>query len=175
MEIHWNYCTLEEQAQGDAVQARAVAQNGTAGGMLLQEYSSAGEGLFHLGSAGWELVSVVRETQPACAAGDPNLVLTYYHLKQPEVNEVWRHCLMVSTNADEGIESSAIIWYLDWLDAQGVPHSQGVVSQYTGFKLLGDDGWKLVQVIAVPSSIGMDGPVPATTEFYFTRPARSRG
>ena len=86
-----------------------------------------------------------------------------------------RHCLMVSQDAGEGTSGSAIIWYLDWLDAQGVPHSQGVASQYAGFKLLGDDGWKLVQVIEVPSSIGMDGPVPATTEFYFTRPARSKG
>ena len=86
-----------------------------------------------------------------------------------------RHCLMVSQEASEGTSGSAIIWYLDWLDAQGVPHSQGVVSQYAGFKLLGGDGWKLVQVIEVPSSIGMDGPVPATTEFYFTRPARSKG
>lgn len=86
-----------------------------------------------------------------------------------------RHCLMVSQEASEGTPGSATIWYLDRLDDQDIPHSQSVVSQYAGFKLLGDDGWKLVQVIGFPSSLGMDGPMPATTEFYFNRPARNKG
>lgn len=93
------------------------------------------------------------------------------------VNEEYpqRHCLMVSQEAGEGTSGSAIIWYLDWLDAQGVPHSQGVANQYAGFKLLGDDGWKLVQVIERPAADGMDGPIPPTTHQYFARPARSQG
>jgi hypothetical protein len=103
---------------------------------------------------------------------DHTNTLGEYHVDEEYAQ---RHCLMVSQDAGEGTSGSALIWYLDWLDAQGVPHSQGVVSHYAGFKLLGDDGWKLVQVIEVPGSIGMDGPVPATTEFYFTRPARSKG
>jgi hypothetical protein len=87
-----------------------------------------------------------------------------------------RHCLMVSVDASEGVEGSATIWYLDWLDAQGVPHSQVVASQYAGFRLLGDDGWKLVQVIEHPAAEGgSDGPIPADTTYYFTRSARSKG
>ncbi|GEM_PF-1925095 len=87
-----------------------------------------------------------------------------------------RHCLMVSQEADEGTPGSAIIWYLDWLDDQGVPHSELLDSHYRGFKQLGADGWRLVQVIERPAAEGVyDGPVGASTHYYFRRPARGRG
>ena len=35
-----------------------------------------------------------------------------------------RHCMMVSIEGGEGAPSSARIWYLDWLDANDVPHSE---------------------------------------------------
>ena len=45
-----------------------------------------------------------------------------------------------------------------------------------GFKKLGADGWRLVQVIEKPAAEGVyDGPVAASTHCYFTRPARSKG
>ncbi len=87
-----------------------------------------------------------------------------------------RHCLMVSQEADEGTPGSAIIWYLDWLDDQGVPHSEQLDSHYQGFKQLGTAGWRLVQVIERPAAAGVfDGPVGASTHYYFSRPARGRG
>ena len=41
-----------------------------------------------------------------------------------------RHALMVSQEAGEGAPGSAIIWYLDWLDDQGVPQSEHLDDQY---------------------------------------------
>ena len=82
-----------------------------------------------------------------------------------------RHCMMVSIEGGEGAPSSARIWYLDWLDANGVPNSEDLADKYAGFKKLGDDGWKLVQVIEHPASEGRyDGPIPVNTTYYFTRP-----
>ncbi len=87
-----------------------------------------------------------------------------------------RHCLMVSQESGEGTAGSAIIWYLDWLDDQGVPHSEQLDSHYQGFKQLGTAGWRLVQVIERPAAAGVyDGPVGASTHYYFSRPARGRG
>ena len=87
-----------------------------------------------------------------------------------------RHCMMASIEGGEGAPSRAMIWYLDWLDANGVPHSEDLPDRYAGFKKLGDDGWKLVQVIEHPASEGRyDGPVPVDTTYYFTRPARAKG
>lgn len=87
-----------------------------------------------------------------------------------------RHCLMVSQEADEGTPGSAIIWYLDWLDDQGVPHSEQLDSHYLGFKQLGADGWRLVQVLERPAAAEVyDGPVGPSTHYYFSRPARGRG
>ena len=86
-----------------------------------------------------------------------------------------RHCLMTSVDAGEGTASSATIIYLDWLDEQGNPHWEELSSKYVGYKKLGADGWKLVQVIERPAADGMDGPIPPTTHQYFTRPARSKG
>ncbi len=87
-----------------------------------------------------------------------------------------RHCLMVSQEAGEGTPGSAIIWYLDWLDDQGVPHSEHLNDHYQGFKQLGADGWRLVQVIERPAAEGgYDGPVGPATHYYFNRPARARG
>lgn len=87
-----------------------------------------------------------------------------------------RHCMMVSQEAGEGAPGSAIIWYLDWLDDQGVPHAERLSDHYQGFKKLGADGWRLVQVIERPSAEGVyDGPVAAATHYYFARPARGRG
>ncbi len=87
-----------------------------------------------------------------------------------------RHCLMISHEAGEGTPGSAIIWYLDWLDDQGVPHSQQLDDHYQGFKQLGSDGWRLVQVIERPAAEGVyDGPVGPATHYYFTRPARAKG
>ena len=71
--------------------------------------------------------------------------------------------------------SSATILYLDWLDAQGNPHREDLSSKYAGYKKLGVDGWKLVQMIERAAFDGMDGPIPPTTHQYFTRPARSKG
>lgn len=87
-----------------------------------------------------------------------------------------RHCLMVSQEAGEGAAGSAMIWYLDWLDDQGVPHSKHLADHYQGFRQLGADGWRLVQVIERPATEGVhDGPVRPSTHYYFTRPARARG
>lgn len=95
-----------------------------------------------------------------------------------EMNEehAQRHCLLVSQEAGEGTPGSAIIWYLDWLDDQGVPHAERLDDHYQGFKQLGADGWRLVQVIERPALAGdYDGPVGASTHYYFSRPARARG
>ena len=83
--------------------------------------------------------------------------------------------MMVSIEGVQGVPSSARIWYLDWLDANDVPHSEDLPDRYAGFKKLGADGWKLVQGIEHPASEGFDGPIPADTTYYFTRPARARG
>ncbi len=83
---------------------------------------------------------------------------------------------MVSQEAGEGTASWAIIWYLDWLNEEVVPHSEHLPDHYQGFKKLGADGWRLVQVIEKPAAEGVyDGPVAASTHCYFTRPARSKG
>ncbi len=86
-----------------------------------------------------------------------------------------RHCLMISVDAGEGIAGSATILYLDWLDEQGNPHWEDLSSKYEGYKKLGADGWRLVQVIEKPAAAGMDGPMPPTTHQYFTRPVRAKG
>jgi len=87
-----------------------------------------------------------------------------------------RHCLMVSQEAGDGTPGSAIIWYLDWLDDQGVPHSEQLDDHYQGFKKLGTDGWRLVQVIERPAGEGVyDGPIGPSTHYYFARLARARG
>lgn len=86
-----------------------------------------------------------------------------------------RHCLMISVDAGEGTASSATNFYLDWLDEQGSPHCEDLSSKYEGYKKLGADGWKLVQVIEKPAAAGMDGPIPPMTHQYFTRPGRQRG
>ena len=86
-----------------------------------------------------------------------------------------RHCLMMSEEAGDGTTGWTSIIYLDWL-ADGVPHSEDVAGRYEGFKKLGEDGWKLVQVVERPGSEGVfDGPVGARTHFYFRRPARAKG
>ena len=174
MDIRWHYCTLEEYAQGDTVHARALLHDGPIYGTTIQEYSDAGEGLFQLGSVGWELVNVVREMRPGAGPTEPNQVVTLYHLKQAEVTEIWRHCLMISVDASDG-ESPAIIKYLDWLDEAGNPHTEGLTSKYEGYTKLGADGWKLVQVIEKPAAEDLDGPTSPTTHQYFIRPARSKG
>lgn len=90
--------------------------------------------------------------------------------------EAQRHCLMMSQEAGEGTTGWAIIWYLDWLDDQGVPHAEHLPDHYQGFKKLGADGWRLVQVMERPALAGdYDGPVGASTHYYFCRPARARG
>jgi hypothetical protein len=87
-----------------------------------------------------------------------------------------RHCLMMSEEAGEGTSGWTSIVYLDWLDADGTPHSEDVASRYEGFKKLGDDGWRLVQVIERPASEGVfDGPLAPRTHYYFRRPARDKG
>lgn len=87
-----------------------------------------------------------------------------------------RYCMMVSQEADEGTSGSAVIWYLDWLDDQGMPHMERLDDHYQGFKKLGADGWRLVQVIERPAAEGAyDGSVAASTYYYFSRPARERG
>jgi hypothetical protein len=87
-----------------------------------------------------------------------------------------RHCLMISEEAGEGTTGWTSIVYLDWLDADGTPHCEDLASRYAGFKKLGDDGWKLVQVVERPASEGVfDGPVAPRTHFYFRRPARAKG
>jgi len=175
MDMQWHYCTLEEFAQGDVVQARALFHDDPASGTPVQEYSNAGEALFHLGSAGWEVVSVMRETRQGSARSDPALVFTSYLLKQPAITEAWRHCLMISVDANEDVESSASIVYLDWVDEAGAPHWKELSSKYEGFKMLGAGGWRLVQVIEHPAAeAGYDGPVSANTHYYFRRPARGK-
>ena len=82
------------------------------------------------------------------------------------------HCLMVSQEAGEGTPVSATIWYLDWLDDQGVPHAEHLSDGYQGFKRLGADGWRLVQVIERPASEGIwDGLIGPGAYYYLTRPA----
>ncbi len=88
----------------------------------------------------------------------------------------YRHCLLVSQEAGEGTPGSTIIWYLDWLDDQGLPHSEHLADPYQGFKKLSAGGWRLVQVIEHPVAEGVyDGAVGASTHYYFSRPARSKG
>jgi hypothetical protein len=87
-----------------------------------------------------------------------------------------RHCLMVSEEAGEGTPGWTNIIYLDWLDADGLPHSEDLASRYAGFKKLGDDGWRLVQVIEKPASEEVfDGPIGPRTHFYFRRQVREKG
>lgn len=87
-----------------------------------------------------------------------------------------RHCVMVSQEAGDGTPGPATILYLDWLDDQGVPHAKYLTNHYQGFKQLGADGWRLVQVIERPTNEGaFDGPVGPSTQYYFTRPARAKG
>lgn len=90
--------------------------------------------------------------------------------------EAQRHCLMVSQETGEDTPGSALIWYLDWLDDQGRPHSEHLADHFQGFKQLGADGWRLVQVIERPAAEGnYDGPIRPSTHYYFTRPARAKG
>ncbi len=79
-----------------------------------------------------------------------------------------RYCLMVSQEVGEGRPGSAVIWHLDWLDDQGVPHAKNLSDHC-------QDGWWLVQVIERPASEGIcDGPVGRGAYYYFTRPARTK-
>ena len=176
MDIRWHYCTLEEYAQGDIVQARAVFHGDPAGEALVSEFSAAGEGLFRLGQAGWEAVDVIRETRPGADRTEPSLVITTYHLKLLGSIEVWQHCLMISVDAGEEVESSADIHYLDSLDADGNPRREELGSRDAGFKKLGAEGWRLVQVIEIPGAEGVyDGPIGPSTHHYFVRPAPGKG
>lgn len=114
---------------------------------------------------------VARTGQPVTI--DPEIQQT----GEPKMSEesAQRHCLMISVDAGEGVSSSATIFYLDWLDDQGNPHREDLVSRYEGFTKLGADGWKLVQVIERLAAEGMDGPIPPMTHQYFTRPSRPKG
>jgi hypothetical protein len=176
MDTQWHYCTLEEYAQGDSVQARAVFHGDPVGETIVNEYNYAGEGLFRLGKAGWELVNVIREARPGAEPTEPSLVITTYHLKQVGGAEVWQHCLMTSVDAGEEVESSAVIHYLDSLDADGNPRWEESGSQGAGFKKLGAEGWKLIQVVEGPRGEGVyDGPTGLATRYYFARPVPGKG
>lgn len=92
-----------------------------------------------------DFLARVREDAFVAWTGQP--VIIDPEIKQtgePKTREesAQRHCLMISVDAGEGVSGSATIFYLDWLDDQGNPHREDLVSRYEGFTKLGADGWR---------------------------------